>query len=69
MYLIVCNSKMNGNDSLHSFKKQVILKPKMKTHFHEIASLVWFNTLPYREIAIFLKEIYYYFLEFVSFLT
>ena len=72
--------RMNGNHFLPSSMKYVILKWKMKNHFHEIFIVVWFDTHSYKELPIFAniyyylkyiiiwKEIYYY-LEFLSFLT
>ena len=51
--------KMNGNHFLLSSMKQVMLKPKMKNHFHEIFLVVWFDTHSYRELPIF-ANIYIY---------
>ena len=57
IYFNVCNYKNEWEPSLPSSKKQVILKQKIKNHFHEISFAVWFDTHPYRELSLFLKEI------------
>ena len=48
--------------------KQIILKQKIKNYFRQLSFVLWFDTLSYRELAIFSKEIYYY-LEFDFFKT
>ena len=56
-------TKMNGNHFLPSSMKQVILKQKMKNHFHEFFVVVWSDTHWYRELTIlgFIKQLHLYF--------
>ena len=56
-------TKLNGNHFLPSSLKQVILKRKMKNHFHEFFVVVWSDTHSYRELTIFgfIKQLHLYF--------
>ena len=56
-------TKMNGNYFLPSSMKEVIVKRKMKNHFHEIFVVVSFDTHSYRELTICAKA---YLLELIK---
>ena len=55
-----CKKLENCALSAKNKKKQNEKKQKMKNHFREISFVVWFDTLSYRELCIFSKEICYY---------
>ena len=55
MYLSACHYKNEWELFLPSSMKEVIVKRKMKNHFHEIFVVVSFDTHSYRELTICAK--------------